>query len=182
MMALLIDVFLRRGRRRLSTAEFELDHARTLASTDPLTGLLNRQGMIDSSRSTDETVPASLYFIDLDGFKQVNDSDGHDAGDRLLQLVGRAISTLFRADDVVARIGGDEFVVFVPGNSNPLLRRATSERIVAAVSAVDERVTGSVGVATRTPGEGTDVKTLLRHADVAMYEAKRAGGNRFVHA
>ena len=179
-LALFIDMFIRRGRRRLSTAEFELDHALTLASTDPLTGLLNRQGLIDSSRRVDESVPAALYFVDLDGFKQVNDSDGHDAGDRLLQEVARSISAQFRADDVVARLGGDEFVVFVPGNSNPLLLRTTSERIVRAVSAVDDRVTCSLGVATRT-GEGADVKALLRAADSAMYEAKRAGGDRFVH-
>ena len=181
-LAMLLDLFLRHSRRRLTTAEFELDHARTLAQTDPLTGLLNRQGLIDSSRTTDESVPAALYFVDLDGFKQVNDTDGHDAGDRLLQLVARSISEQFRADDIVARLGGDEFVVFVPGNFNPLLLRATSERIVRAVSAVDERVTCSLGVATRDGGGNGDVKTMLRAADTAMYEAKRAGGDRFMHA
>lgn len=181
-LAMLLDLFLRRSRRRLTTAEFELDHARTLAQTDPLTGLLNRQGLIDSSRTTEESVPAALYFVDLDGFKQVNDTDGHDAGDRLLQQVARSISEQFRADDIVARLGGDEFVVFVPGNFNPVLLRTTSERIVRAVSSVDNRVTCSLGVATRDGGGTGDVKTMLRAADTAMYEAKRAGGNRFVHA
>lgn len=169
----------RRHRHTLDTARFELAHARTLAETDALTGLLNRHGLIDAARQTDANRAATIFFIDLDGFKSVNDSDGHDRGDQVLGAVAATLRSVFRPDDLVARIGGDEFVVFThcAGSSNYI--SAISKRINRAVSEIDDRVTCSLGVASRESDQQTDVKDLLRAADIAMYEAKRSGGDRY---
>jgi len=166
-------------RRELDGAAFELEHARALASTDPLTGLLNRQGLIDSARDVNELEAAALFFIDLDGFKVVNDTDGHDEGDRVLRDVSRRLRDICRPQDVVCRMGGDEFVLFTPGAGGVDHMVDVSNRITRSLAEIDERVTSSVGGASRAAGETTDVKELLRAADRAMYEAKRAGGDRF---
>ncbi len=170
------------ARNRLVGTNFELELARTLATTDPLTGLLNRQGLIDGARARPSGSPAVLFFVDLDGFKPVNDEWGHEAGDAVLSAVGRALRVSFRRGDLVARMGGDEFVVVqfdegAPDSGTDVASQA--QRLVDRVGAVDERVSCSVGVARRRSGEQTDVKELLRRADEAMYAAKRDGGARF---
>ena len=169
----------RRQRQRLDKAQFELAHARTLAQTDALTGLLNRNGLIDAARQVELREPATVFFIDLDGFKSVNDTEGHDRGDQVLRAVATELRSIFRSDDLVGRIGGDEFVVFTRTGDDDRYVAAASKRITEAVSGIDERVTCSLGVASRTAVQRTDVKTLIREADAAMYEAKRLGGNRF---
>ncbi len=169
----------RRQRERLDAAHFELAHARTLAQTDALTGLLNRNGLIDSARQVGLDQPASVFFIDLDGFKSVNDSDGHAAGDQVLRSVAVELRSIFRSNDLVARIGGDEFVVFTQHGDDVRYLAKASGRITEAVSTIDERVTCSIGVASRTATQRTDVKDLMRAADAAMYEAKRDGGDRY---
>ena len=166
------------SRRQLHEAEFELAHARTLASTDPLTGLFNRQGIIDLARDVPAHRAATVFFVDLDGFKQVNDDDGHAAGDKVLREVANRLTRIFRATDVVGRIGGDEFVVFTPDAYGGNFTEQTSRRVIEAVGSVDERVTCSVGVVGRAGGEQTDITELIRAADKAMYDAKRAGGDR----
>lgn len=171
-------VWYERSRRKLHEAEFELAHARTLASTDPLTGLFNRQGIVDLARDVPAHRAATVFFVDLDGFKRVNDDDGHDAGDKVLREVSTRLTRIFRATDVVGRIGGDEFVVFTPDAYGANFADQTSKRIIEAVGSVDERVTCSVGVVSRASGEQTDITELIRDADKAMYDAKRAGGDR----
>lgn len=165
-------------RRRLAAAEFELAHARTLASTDGLTGLLNRQGLVDSAREQNNDAPMALFFVDLDGFKSVNDIDGHDAGDHVLRDVANQLRSIFRKDDLLSRLGGDEFVVFAAYDHGKRTAEAMAERIIQTVGSIDDRVSCSVGFAVRPAGEPVDVKDLMRAADEAMYQAKRDGGNR----
>ncbi|MGI9595422.1 MAG: diguanylate cyclase [Acidimicrobiales bacterium] len=168
-----------RNRLRLYTARFELAHARTLAQTDALTGLLNRNGLVETAREFPTDTAATVFFIDLDGFKAVNDSGGHALGDQVLRAVAAELATIFRAEDLVSRLGGDEFVVFTEHCGSSDYVTAVSARITKTISEIDERVTCSLGVASRLDGEMVDVKDLVRAADSAMYEAKRSGGNRF---
>ncbi len=165
-------------RRSLDSARFELEHARTVASTDALTGLLNRNGLIDAARMLPSHQAATLFFIDLDGFKSVNDTEGHERGDQVLRLVANELRSIFRSDDLVSRFGGDEFVVFARRSAPEKFRENASTRITKAVAEIDARVTASVGIASRKAGAETDVKDLVRLADGAMYSAKRSGGNR----
>ncbi|MDH3678654.1 MAG: GGDEF domain-containing protein [Acidimicrobiia bacterium] len=167
-----------RTNRELDSAHSELARARAMAATDSLTGLLNRAGLIDAARGVDLDLPAALFFVDLDGFKSVNDESGHERGDQVLIEVAGRLLAIFRRDDLVGRLGGDEFVIFTIDAAGPGHIDRVSERITTAISEIDPRITASLGVATRGRGDGTDVKALLRAADEAMYEAKRAGGDR----
>jgi diguanylate cyclase (GGDEF)-like protein/PAS domain S-box-containing protein len=165
---------------------------RTLAHQalhDPLTGLPNRialldrlsQGLLDMERH-----PARLavLFIDLDNFKEINDSCGHDAGDLVLTEVGRRLSALARRGDTVARLGGDEFVMLCGKLDSHVVVRAIGDRIIQSItvpytgSGRDFSVTCSVGVVV-TGDAAADPDQLIGHADRAMYEAKKAGRNRF---
>jgi len=166
-------------RERLDIAEFELEHARTLASTDGLTGLLNRNGLIDLARAIPTRVPATLFFFDLDEFKSVNDVHGHHAGDELLCEVADALVQIVRPGDYIGRFGGDEFVIFVPGATGYAYERQLANRIIEATSGIDDSISCSVGVSSREAGTEIDVEEMLRAADRAMYESKRAGGGRF---
>jgi len=166
-------------RRSLDSARFELEHARTVASTDSLTGLLNRNGLIDAARLLPAEQPATLFFIDLDGFKSVNDTEGHERGDQVLRLVANELRSIFRSDDLVSRFGGDEFVVFARRSAPKKFVETASNRITTAVSSIDARVTCSVGVASRPVDSKVDVKDMVRLADGAMYLAKRSGGDRY---
>jgi diguanylate cyclase (GGDEF)-like protein len=120
-------------------------------------------------------------MIDLDGFKQVNDRRGHDAGDVLLMDIAHALTAETRTVDLVARYGGDEFVVVLPDLS-PEGALPVAERIVAAIARVgrerwaDSPVTASIGLTVAAADD--DIATLLRRADAEGYAAKRAGGNR----
>jgi diguanylate cyclase (GGDEF)-like protein len=145
------------------------------ASHDALTGLANRAAMDDGT-----TGHEALLFLDLDGFKQVNDELGHAAGDGVLVAVAQRLRRNVASTDLVARFGGDEFAVLLKNVTDPDIAQAIAERVLAAVSepvTVDgrvARVTGSIGVATPMPG-GTPVAALLRQADKALYDAKGAG-------
>lgn len=167
---------------------------RVQAETDPLTGLPNRRALTawlvaldDETEQSDRSMAA--FFVDLDGFKLVNDGLGHVAGDELLVEVVNRISGSLRPDDLLARVGGDEFVVVCPGISDDVVIARTAERILAAVegpvilggSAASVRA--SVGIATRpsVPAGGvfTEANEVVANADLAMYEAKRLGGHRW---
>ncbi len=165
--------------RRLETTSFELDHARTLASTDTLTGLLNRKGFMELADRLDVSNGGTLFFLDLDGFKQVNDTQGHAEGDRVLRAVAEAIRAQFRGDDVVSRFGGDEFMIFTPSLYGPAKGIEVAERLVKAIDEINFDVTCSIGAAERPPFDLTPIETLIRKADRAMYRAKQAGGNQF---
>ncbi len=155
------------------------------AVRDPLTGLANRallEERLRSSLSRDARSGEStgVLFLDLDGFKAVNDEHGHAAGDAVLRTVGSRLNRLVRPSDTVARLGGDEFVVLVEGAS-PAALEALAARVHGAladpvrVGTLDLTVGVSVGVALSERGEG-DPQGVLAQADARMYDAKRAGG------
>ncbi|HET9095584.1 MAG TPA: EAL domain-containing protein [Candidatus Baltobacteraceae bacterium] len=160
-----------------------------LAHYDPLTGLANRAHAITRLQNTlrtarrSNTYPA-LIFLDLDHFKTVNDSLGHDVGDQLLIEVGRRLSVATREKDCVARMGGDEFVIIITEVNNPQGAENVARRILSVleqpvgVGGRDIFVTCSIGIA-YCPSEGIEVEALLSRADMAMYQAKRSGRNRF---
>ena len=158
------------------------------AVTDPLTGLLNRRGFyqaVESTLSRSERVEQSLVllYLDLDGFKRVNDSLGHDAGDRVLRWVSEQLQGCLRSYDIVGRMGGDEFTALLELDF-PEQAAKISEKLIERVS-VCQQVDGldvmlgvSIGIAT-FPDCGSDLNGLLRAADIAMYEAKRAGRQQY---
>jgi diguanylate cyclase (GGDEF)-like protein len=154
-----------------------------LADVDGLTGCLNQRAfgrsMDDHCTRAEPDATTALIIIDLDHFKQVNDSHGHIAGDMVLGLVAEALRRAVRADDLVARIGGDEFAVIAPGLQLDAAQ-ALADRCRDAIqrAAASWQVTGSVGVAA-IPAP-TDPVALYELADRASYEAKRAGRNRTV--
>jgi len=152
------------------------------AFNDSLTGLPNRALLLDRlevalGRAERENQPVSVLFLDLDGFKVVNDSLGHVAGDRLLIEVARRLSGCLRRGDTAARIGGDEFAILLGDIGDPDRGPRVAERVIAALGepfTVLERevfVSASIGIAY---GQ-SDAESLLRNADVAMYRAKRSG-------
>ena len=153
-----------------------------LAQTDGLTGLYNK-------RSTEEKIiqqlaasdRGALVMFDIDDFKDINDDLGHDVGDRALRAVGEGLSRQFRRDDVVGRIGGDEFIAFLTGvNDRQLVSRKVGQMVEDVRRSVDlsgKVFSVSVGVAFY-PRDGSSYPTLFKSADTAMYEAKRGGKQR----
>jgi diguanylate cyclase (GGDEF)-like protein len=146
------------------------------ATRDQLTGLLNRRGLV----LTAEQLPGHLgvLFCDLDGFKGINDTLGHAAGDELLEKVARRLESQMREDSVLGRMGGDEFVVVVPGASDDDLA-GLGRRIEIdlgrpfLLEAGMARIGVSIGAAHAAPGE-RDLDSLLSQADQLMYEVKRS--------
>lgn len=153
--------------------------------TDPLTGLINRRGLdevLELWRA--EARPFAAIAVDIDHFKQVNDSWGHEAGDAVLRRLGLILRQTARDTDLVCRTGGEEFLLLLPGLSSAAAV-AVAERLRKAVARerIDPagHVTVSAGVAV-LPEDATDIGTALRLADEMLYEAKRAGRNRVVAA
>jgi len=168
-----------------------LSQVRRQADTDDLTGLANRRCFVEeleralSAPATGEAVGA-LLFMDLDGFKAVNDTLGHAAGDELLRVVAARLTGCVRAGDVVSRLGGDEFTVLLRGPHTDFAVREFAARVLAALDDPIElggevvRARPSIGaVLVHTGG---DADEALRQADDAMYRAKAAGGRRLVLA
>ncbi|HXO65297.1 MAG TPA: EAL domain-containing protein [Steroidobacteraceae bacterium] len=162
-----------------------------LAHHDQLTGLPNRLHLAAHLPQAIEEAQAAgtslaVLFLDLDRFKHVNDSRGHETGDKLLKTVAQRIRSTMRAQDVVVRMGGDEFVVVmkdVQGSAQVAEAAARINHALGAPMVVDGRTlvtTVSVGAA-RYPEDGTDMGELLRHSDTAMYQAKDRGRNNFQH-
>jgi diguanylate cyclase len=153
---------------------------------DPLTGLANRTQLLETTARmlARRPGPTSVLLLDLDDFKDVNDSRGHAAGDQLLTTVSRRIEGCVRSVDQVARLGGDEFAVVVAGSARTAAE--VGERVLAALAdpvVVDGRaihVRVSIGVADSTSAGDRSADTLLRNADLAMYLAKSSGKNRVV--
>ncbi len=163
------------------------ERANFLAMHDPLTGLPNRSHVMQRFERAVATIQsagdeAALLFIDLDHFKDVNDTLGHIAGDTLLVQIAARLQAATRNTDVVARLGGDEFLILMVSknirsevdNVRQRLMRTVAEPVM--ISGHEVRVTPSVGVALY-PRDGRDIETLLRNADLAMYTAKDRGRN-----
>ncbi len=158
------------------------------ALLDPLTGLANRHLLMDHIRLALQRLKrhrgrVTLFYLDLDGFKIVNDTHGHEAGDRVLVEVAARLGAVLRGDDTLARIGGDEFVVVCPDIADTAAARRLAGRLAEAVGApipLDDRTLyphTSVGIAV-TGDLSTDPRALLHRADIAMYAAKRRGRGR----
>ena len=169
----------------LRRAERELEH---MARHDPLTGLPNRLAMQrELERATAHAARSgeglALLYLDLDGFKAANDNGGHAFGDALLREVATRLQRGVRRDDLVARVGGDEFVVMLPGCNDIAAARTmadalrTNLRLPYALAGGPIRLDVSVGVAC-APTDGTTPEELLRQADLAMYADKRAENRR----
>lgn len=159
------------------------------ANFDALTGIPNRLLFLDRlqqaiGRAEREKATGALLFIDLDRFKEVNDTLGHQAGDALLQEVARRLSGLLRQTDTVARMGGDEFTVIMPLVTDEVAVATVVRRILGTLAAPfplpggEERISGSIGIAL-FPRDGSTTLQLLENADAAMYRAKEAGRNTF---
>jgi diguanylate cyclase (GGDEF)-like protein/PAS domain S-box-containing protein len=157
------------------------------ASHDPLTGLLNREEMYKRLASMLSHPPRTgirtfLAFLDLDNLKATNDKFGHAAGDELLRTVARRIRMMLRDGDQIARIGGDELLVILPGVQDPDAALYLANRLLDAVSTPHTfgeqtlRPRMSIGLAEVHPGD--DIENVIRRADTAMYQAKADGGNQ----
>jgi diguanylate cyclase (GGDEF)-like protein/PAS domain S-box-containing protein len=154
---------------------------RRQATTDPLTGLLSRGAFLEAVEGRLRQGPTAVLFLDLDGFKSVNDTEGHAAGDQLLVRSARAVEGVLGPRDVAARLGGDEFAVLA-ASEEQADAEALAGRLVRALAAgpsspLGARVGASVGVAVAGPPAGDGgAAALVRDADLAMYEAKKRGG------
>jgi len=165
--------------------EHERNELSRLARTDNLSGLANRNqlnerlGWLISECNRSESEFA-LLFVDLDNFKSVNDSLGHDIGDELLRKVAGLIQEVLRQYDIIARVGGDEFIIVLSHYQNTIELTHIIQRILDRISELQivqshpVKVSGSIGVAFY-PKDGSDTTTLMKNADIAMYEAKNSG-------
>jgi len=165
------------------------DHLQRLAHFDDLTGLPNRalycdrlsQALFQADRATQKV---AVMFVDLDCFKDINDTSGHRVGDLLLKDVAARLQTIVRVSDTVARMGGDEFTILLPNLEDPEKASLVAQKILQNISEVyqvegnDIYITASAGI-TIFPDDGKTVDDLLKNADTAMYHAKNNGRNVF---
>lgn len=185
---------LNRLNREQRLAQAQIAHQ---ATHDSLTGLFNRAAVMEhiSNRLRDRDTEAALggfavLLLDLDGFKEVNDSMGHDAGDKLLSEGGWRMKMALRESDYLARLGGDEFLVIVPQVSDEATAEQVAQKLIKVLSEPYSislgpgsasgiaRVTASVGIS-MYPRDGEDRELLMKHADVALYAAKNGGRNQW---
>jgi diguanylate cyclase (GGDEF)-like protein len=181
------------GRTILRSVRYAIERKRSelrlnyMAQFDALTGIPNRQYFNDqltraTARARRDGRKVTLLFLDLDGFKVVNDTLGHDAGDRLLKEVASRIQRSVRTGDVIARLGGDEFAVLLEGLNGPLEVETMANSLLDLISQpyhIADRqldITTSIGI-TMYPNDSADTQMLLKNADIAMYQAKENGRN-----
>jgi diguanylate cyclase (GGDEF)-like protein/PAS domain S-box-containing protein len=175
--------------RDVSDARAALELVSHSAQHDPLTGLPNRTVLSDRISQAIGAAPRhsgqlAVMYLDLDGFKEVNDTLGHPIGDLLLQSVAERLVTCVRASDTVSRAGGDEFVVLLTEAEQAADASIIAARMLKSVAALHLvhghrlRVTASIGVAV-FPGDGDDPDTLIKNADLAMYRVKANGRSAF---
>jgi diguanylate cyclase (GGDEF)-like protein len=181
---------LAQSRLRETQSKLELaERTEYLAYHDGLTGLPNRSMFskllaqrISESRRDDKQL--AVAFLDLDRFKQINDTLGHEAGDQLLKEVATRLRGCVRGSDTVARLGGDEFVLLLPELSDSTYAATIAQKILSVIASPftligqEFRITTSIGIST-FPQDGLDEQTLTKNADIAMYQAKEEGKNTY---
>lgn len=177
--------------RRLAVGRNVARELERVAGTDAVTGLANRRAMLERleealAQSRRSGQPLTLVMADVDHFKAINDRHGHDAGDAVLVAIGQRLASTLRSQDTLARWGGEEFVLLLPGTSLEA-GQAIAERLRSAISAAPFTVAGesvaltiTQGVATARPGMGA--QSLIKAADQALYEGKRRGRDQVVAA
>jgi diguanylate cyclase (GGDEF)-like protein/PAS domain S-box-containing protein len=175
--------------RDITPQKLAEDRIQYLATHDGLTGLANRtmfSELLNMAMHSSRRYKRSfaVMFIDLDHFKSINDTLGHEAGDKLLQKIAKRLTRELRSSDVVARLGGDEFVILVQEVLEVAQVTAVAQKILAAaikpvtLAGRQCKVSASVGICL-FPGDAPDEQTLMKNADLAMYRAKEQGKNRF---
>src|SRR5690606_5202992 len=176
--------------RRIRDAITQERLAARRAQVDPLTGALTRGAFEERLTTAIEKVTAlpddglALLFVDLDRFKFVNDTYGHETGDKLLREVGRILRDSVRGLDLVGRVGGDEFTVALLGVKEEKAAASVARSLVRELNAPiridgrDLQVSASIGIA-MAPRDGQSPETLLKSADAAMYEVKEGGKNSY---
>ncbi len=173
----------------VTVARDQAEKLTRLALHDTLTGLPNRTLLADRldqalERTQRNGSMVSMLFIDLDRFKPVNDSLGHSVGDQLLQMVALRLRACVRSSDTVSRFGGDEFIIMLADTTHAEDAAICATKVTAALNAPFEiaghrlQIGASIGIAT-SPTDAADSATLMRNADIAMYQAKAAGRNRY---
>jgi len=191
LLAALVLVLARSRERAMGMVREKTGQLRHQAMHDALTGLPNRILALDRveqmlARARRQQLPVAALYVDIDGFKSVNDTFGHAAGDELLRIVGRRLESVVRGGDTAARLGGDEFVVLVEGSTLDAGAEIVAERLLEVLRQPYDMngeigrelsVTASVGIAF---GLRASADELLRDADIALYEAKAAGRNRYM--
>ncbi len=150
---------------------------------DSMTGLMNRTALKEYVTMLLDRKTAGFFFmIDIDNFKAVNDTYGHAAGDEMICRFSEVLRDTFRETDLIGRVGGDEFTVYMPGTGSKRLAAEKAKNILDGLAFLSERegilISASIGIA-RYPDDGTDYEELLRKSDKAMYDAKRGGKNNF---
>ena len=181
----------RRAEREIEALQAELNKAINLTNVDPLTELLNRRGMksgfaAEAARSDRHGTPLCVASIDIDDFKRINDAYGHPAGDAALTHLAKMMRTTLRPNDVLARVGGEEFMALLPNSNeqaafaalNRLLKAVASNAIVCAPRPI--AVTFTASVAVRAFGEQQE--KVAKRLDEALYCAKQSGKNRVMFA
>ncbi len=181
-----------KNRSLITRLESEKDRAFVLASQDHLTGLPNRRTFNELvvrylTDARQHYGYAALLYLDLDRFKSINDTLGHDVGDRILKIVAMRLQAALRQTDIVARLGGDEFAIFLTGVANIEAVSVICNKLISQVSQPvatageqEIHISPSIGIAV-LPRDGNDFETLCKNADVAMYESKRKGRSTYTY-
>jgi diguanylate cyclase (GGDEF)-like protein len=157
-------------------------HHKRAAETDSLTGLFNRRALFDRAQKLPDAI--AVIAFDIDHFKRVNDVHGHQVGDTVLQVFGRLLAANTRQEDIAARLGGEEFAVIVPTieieTATLVVERVrqdfAAQKFISPTGEFSSTVSGGISYS----GSHADFPALLREADTALYDAKRAGRNRIV--
>jgi diguanylate cyclase (GGDEF)-like protein len=159
------------------------------ATTDPLTELMNRRAMLEQlkyhvARYNRNNLPFAILLLDLDNFKDINDTHGHDVGDQILKEVGVQLHRSTRSQDLVSRWGGEEFLVLLPDtdlNGGRVAAEKVRGQIAAQVFSVEQKqLTLTISIGVSEYSEGKTLESCIKNADTALYEAKRQGRNRVV--